>query len=391
MEVLYFVSNRPGGRGGLDIWYTIYDPKRNDYRQPRNAGNKINTPGDEMTPFYDHSTRTLYFSSNGHQGLGGFDIFKSMGELRKWISPVNAGYPLNSSYDDLYFGISKNREDGFLVSNRPSQGSFRNPSCCDDIYQYRWTDFVRVAVKGTVYPAEAAKLGKNLDQEKLLAMKDSIKPLAKAVLSLYMIDPKTKEKVFIDRDTSDENGGYYFDLQPEKDYKFEMEGAQYFNEQINISTAGVNFTYTIEMPPIWVNILNDKPIVLKNVYYDFDKADLSATAKKAIDSTLYELMMKATDIIVEVGAHTDSLGNYEYNRKLSQDRADNVVKYLVSKGISKKRLVAKGYGASKPVAPNFKPDKTDNPEGRDKNRRTEFRVIGTLSSQMEDVDSDETP
>jgi OmpA-OmpF porin, OOP family len=297
---------------------------------------------------------------------------------------------MNSSYDDLYFSIGKNREDGFLVSNRPNPGSYRNPSCCDDIYQYRWTDFVRVAVKGTVYPAEAAKIGKNLDQARLLAMKDSIKPLSKAVLSLYMVDKKTKEKIFIDRDTTDIDGGYYFDLVPDKDYKFEMEGAQYFNEQINISTEGVNFTYTIDMPPIWVNILNDKPIVLKNVYYDVNKSDLSVHAKQAIDSTLFELMQKATDIIVEVSAHSDSLGNFDYNKKLSQDRADNVVKYLVGKGINKKRLVARGYGALKPVAPNRKPDHSDNPEGREKNRRTEFRVVGTLSSQVEDVDTEET-
>jgi OmpA-OmpF porin, OOP family len=388
MEVIYFVSNRPGGKGGMDIWYTIYDPRKKTYRLPRNAG-KVNTSGDEMTPFYDHTTRTLYYSSTGHQGLGGFDIFKSSGEMRKWLPPQNCGYPLNSSYDDLYFSIGKNREDGFLVSNRPNPGSYRNPSCCDDIYQYRWTDFVRVAVKGTVYPAEAAKLGKNLDQARLLAMKDSIKPLERAIIALYKVDKKTKEKVFIDRDTTGVDGAYYFDLEPEKDYKFEMEGAQYFNEQVNISTEGVNFTYTIEMPPIWVNVLNDKPIVLKNVYYDFNKSDLSLLVKKNIDSTLYELMLKATDIIVEVSAHTDSVGNADYNKKLSQDRADNVVKYLVGKGISKKRLIARGYGSSKPVAPNYKPDHSDNPEGREKNRRTEFRVVGTLSSQVEDVDTEE--
>jgi outer membrane protein OmpA-like peptidoglycan-associated protein len=101
-------------------------------------------------------------------------------------------------------------------------------------------------------------------------------------------------------------------------------------------------------------------------------------------------MQKATDIIVEVSSHSDSLGNVEYNKKLSQERADNVVKYLVSKGISKKRLVAKGYGSEKPIAPNTKPDGSDNPEGREKNRRSEFRVVGTLSSQTEDIDTEET-
>ncbi len=390
LEVVYFVSNRPGGHGGLDIWYTIYNPRKKEYSAPRNAGSKINTVGDEITPFYDHMSRTLYFSSNGHPGLGGFDIFKAMGELRKWFDPRNVGYPVSSSYDDLYFTISRNRENGFLVSNRPGGNSFRNPTCCDDIYLYRWTDFIRITVTGAVYPAESSKLKKHMDQSQLLALINTVKPLDKAVLSLYMIDKESKEKIFIDRDTTGVKGVYFFDLMPDREYKLEMEGFQYFNEQVNISTSGIDFSYNIEMPPIWVSILNDKPIVLKNVYYEFDKSELSALAKQAIDTTLLELMNKATDIIVEVSAHTDSIGNFEYNKKLSQDRADNVAKYLVSKGINNKRLMAKGYGAEKPVAPNYKPDGSDYPEGREKNRRTEFRVIGTLSSKTEDVDIEET-
>jgi outer membrane protein OmpA-like peptidoglycan-associated protein len=390
LEVVYFVSDRPGGRGGLDIWYTIYDPRKKEYLQPRNAGPKINTPGDEMTPFYDNTTRQLYFSSTGHEGIGGLDIFRSMGELRKWYPAENLGYPINSSYDDLYFTIDKNREDGFLVSNRPSPNSFRNPTCCDDIYQYRWTDFIRVAMEGTIYPVEASKLGKNLDQAQLMAMKNTIKPLDKGIISLYMIDKKTKEKLFIARDTTKSDGKYFFDLIPDRDYKLEMEGFQYFNEQVNVSTDGVNFTYTIDMPPIYVNVISTKPIVLKNVYYETDMSELTTEAKNAIDTTLFELMQKAPDIVVEVSSHTDSVGNAEYNKKLSQERADNVVRYLVSKGISKKRLIAKGYGAEKPVAPNKKPDGSDNPEGREKNRRSEFRVVGTLSSQSEDIDTEET-
>jgi outer membrane protein OmpA-like peptidoglycan-associated protein len=313
-----------------------------------------------------------------------------VGELRKWLPAQNAGYPLNSSYDDLYFSISNSRQDGFLVSNRPGGNSFRNPTCCDDIFQYRWTDFIKVAVTGSIYPAERGKVGRNLDQAQLLALKDSIKPLSKAVISLYMIDKESKEKIFINRDTTKTDGVYYFDLLPDRDYKFEMEGSQYFNEQVNLSTDGINFTYTIEMPPIWVNVLStDKPIVLNNIYYEFNKSELSDVAKKSIDSTLFELLEKATDIIVEVAAHTDSVGNAEYNKHLSQERAENVVNYLIGKGINKKRLVARGYGSERPVAPNYHPDGSDNPEGRETNRRTEFQIVGTLSSQGIDIDTDE--
>lgn len=389
LEIVYFVSDRPGGRGGLDIWYTIYDKKKKDYLAPRNVGNKINSSANEMTPFYDLITRTLYFSSNGRPGLGGYDVFKSLGELRKWYDVQNAGYPINTSYDELYYTISPNREDGFMVSNRPGSNSLRNPSCCDDIFQYKWTDFIRLAVTGTVYPAEKGKIGRNIDQSQLMAMKDSIKPLKGTILALYMIDKKTKEKIFIDRDTTKEDGVYYFNLLPDKDYKFEMEGFQYFNEQVNLSTDGLNFSFTVEMPPIWVNILTDKPIVLKNVYYELEQSEISKTAKAVLDTTLLELLNKAEDIIVEVSAHTDSTGDSEYNKKLSQERANNVVNYLISKGISKKRLVAIGYGSSRPVAPNFKPDGSDYPEGRDQNRRTEFRIIGTLSS-LDEVDTEES-
>lgn len=387
-DILYFVSDRPGGRGGMDIWYSIYNPKKKEFLAPKNCGMKINTAGDELTPFYEHSTRTLYFSSAGLAGLGGLDIFQSMGEQRKWYTPSNVGYPLNSSYDDLYFTTSRSREEGFLTSNRPGGLALHNPTCCDDIYHFRWTDFIRLDVTGQVFPNEKTEYGpkKNYNDFNFMKAADSIKPMQGAIIGLYMIDKETKEKVFIDRDTTDVNGKYHFDLLPNKDYKFEMEGFQYFNEQVHLSTDMITFSFTIEMPPIWVNVITDDPIVLKNVYYAFDDATLSDAAKKEIDKTLLELMQKAPDLIIEVGSHTDSLGNSEYNKKLSQQRADNVINYLVSKGVEKKRLTAVGYGADKPVANNFNKDGTDNAEGRDKNRRTEFRVIGTLSSKADDID-----
>jgi outer membrane protein OmpA-like peptidoglycan-associated protein len=387
-DILYFVSDRPGGRGGMDVWYSIYTPKKKQFSAPRNCGIRINTAGDEVTPFYEHATRTLYFSSSGLAGLGGLDVFRSMGELRKWYLPENMGFPLNSSYDDLYFTSSKSREDGFFTSNRPGGVSLHNPTCCDDIYHFRWTDFIRLDVTGQVFPNEKSDFGpkKNYNDFNFMKAADSIKPMKGAIIGLYLIDKATKEKVFIDRDTTDENGKYHFDLLPDKDYKFEMEGFQYFNEQVHLSTDMITFSFTIEMPPIWINVITDEPIVLKNVYYAFDDASLTDEARKEIDKTLLELMQKAPDLIIEVGSHTDSLGNSEYNKKLSQQRADNVINYLVNKGIEKKRLAAVGYGADKPVANNYNPDGSDNPEGRDRNRRTEFRVTGTLSSITDDID-----
>ena len=108
------MSDRPGGKGGTDIWYFLYDKTKDRYSRPRKAGSKLNTVGNEMTPYFDMTTHTLYFSSDGYPGLGGLDIFKTTGELNKWSPPLNMGYPINTEADDLYFTISKNRETIYL-------------------------------------------------------------------------------------------------------------------------------------------------------------------------------------------------------------------------------------------------------------------------------------
>ena len=212
-----------------------------------------------------------------------------------------------------------------------------------------------------------------------------IKAKTYAPLKLY---EDTKDYVFLDRYTTEENGKFYFTLEPDREYEFKMEGFQYFDSKNYLSTDFFNFSDTIEMPPTWVNVLSDKPIVLKNIYYDFNSADLTQKDKNVIDTTLLVLLREAPEFIIEIGAHTDSIGDREYNQTLSQERADNVVKYLIQKGIPRERLVAKGYGASKPVAPNFNPDGTDNAEGREKNRRTEFRIVGTIDQMGEDEDEE---
>lgn len=394
-EIVYFVSDRPGGKGGLDIWYTTWRPRRQAYTEPRNLGLKVNSKGDEMSPFYDNESRHLYFSSTGHPGLGGYDVFKSKGERRKWEDPENVGFPVNTSYDDLYYTIGKNRDDGFFVSNRPGGNSLIGETCCDDIYYFKWTDFIYLGVNGIIYPLESGKFSKmtagkkHFSESNLIAGKDSVQPLEGAIIALYMKDEETDDLILIERDTTGTDGKYFFNLLPDKDYEFAMEGFQYFNEEIHLSTDFITFSDTFEMPPIWVNILTDKPIVLENIYYEFDKYELTEDAKGVLDTTLLELMQDAKNIVVEVSAHTDSVGNEEYNLSLSQQRAESVAEYIASKGIDPERLIPKGYGSSKPVAPNFLPDGSDNPEGREKNRRTEFRVVGTLTTVYQDEEFDD--
>ena len=389
-EILYFISDRPEGKGGLDVWYTVWNPRKEIFSKPRNLGSKINTPGDEMTPYFDHLSRTLYFSSTGQPGIGGLDIFTARGERSKWTDPKNIGYPVNSSYDDLYFTVSKTREYGFFTSNRPGNIKKNNEACCDDIYYYRWTDFIKLDMTGQIFPLEKDKYGRKKDYSgfDFFNVPDNIDPLEGAIVVLYMEDEELDELIMIDRDTTDKDGKYHFDLLPEKNYKFDLEGFQYFNEEVHISTEMINFTYTIEMPPIWVNVLNEKPIVLEDVLYEFNSAELSQYAQNVIDTTLLVMLTEAPEFIVEVSSHTDSIGTDEYNLDLSQKRAEGVVQYLISKGISENRLIPKGYGAQRPVAPNFLPDGSDNPDGRKKNRRTEFKIVGSLKMQEEELEED---
>ncbi len=390
-EVIYFVSDKSEGKGGLDIWYTIWNDKKNIFSKARNLGSRINTIGDEMTPFYDIPSHTLYFSSTGLPGMGGLDIFSAFGSRRKWTNIGNVGSPVNTSYDDLYFTIARSGEDGFFVSNRPGGNSFNDETCCDDIYYYRWNEFIRIVVTATIYPFEKDKYGRqrNLDNFDFMNPPDTIKPLKDATIALYMEDRETNEYVFVESYETGDDGKFYFNLLPNQNYQFKMVGFQYFKSELFLSTEFFNFSDTIEMPPIWVNVLTDKPVVLENIYYEFNSAELTPEAKDVLDTTLLVMLKEAPEFIVEIGAHTDSIGSREYNIQLSQDRANSVISYLISKGISPGRLIARGYGADFPVAPNKNPDGTDNPEGREKNRRTEFRIIGTTGEEDEEEEFNE--
>jgi len=383
-EILYFVSDREGGKGGFDIWYSIYNPKKNEFKPPKNAGSKINTSGNEMTPFYDIDTRTLYFSSDGWPSIGGLDIFKAQGELTQFTTPENIGYPINSSADDLYFVISKSREGGFFVSNRKGIIPLLHETCCDDIFEYRWSNYIHVALIGKVYAIKDSTLYEQLEKqivdkyfiEELDEESDKVNPLPNKKIDLYVVNGN--ERIFIKSVLTNESGEFFFNLEPKKDYKVVIDNYGFFNKELSITTQNITQSDTLRADAIYINVIPLEPIVIKNIYYEYGKWNLTDSSKAILDKTVYKLMMENPRIIVEISSHTDSVSSEEYNLKLSQKRAESVVKYLISKGIEKERLVAKGYGESKPIAPNTNPDGTDNPEGRQKNRRTEFRIIGSL-------------
>jgi outer membrane protein OmpA-like peptidoglycan-associated protein len=381
-EILYFVSNRPGGRGGLDLWYAEYDKKTNTFKNPLNLSNKINTPGDECSPFYNISTQTLYFSSNGRKDLfGGFDIFKATGSARKWTEVIPMPKPINSSFDDYYFSILKNGREGFFSSNRPGAMSLDNGTCCDDIFSYKFLDCVKIFSHGTVRNSMDQEFYDNLKKKYSL---DLIYPENNSVLNdvpveLYLKGDTENEEILISKTTTGKNGKYYFELDPDLHYKVLVKNYGYLEKKVPISTTGINCSDTIDIGTTLIDYLPRITIKL-NIYYDFDKYDLTAQAKQTIDKMVMPLFDIFPTGIIEIGSHTDNVGTDEYNIDLSQKRSESVVSYLISKRISSERLVAKGYGMRNPVAPNANSDGSDNPEGRQMNRRTEFKVVGEIAS-----------
>ncbi|OFY63271.1 MAG: hypothetical protein A3H98_02975 [Bacteroidetes bacterium RIFCSPLOWO2_02_FULL_36_8] len=310
LEVLFFSSNRPWGHGGYDLWYCLVK-NGSEYSQVKNLDDMINTTGDEITPFFDQRTQTLFFSSNGHPSIGGFDVFSSLKTGKFWVKSQNLGSPVNSTANDTYYALTDKPGQGYFVSNREGGLLINGSTCCQDIYTFQWKDSSKFI------------------------------PLAQKQIS-----------------------------QP--DSSVDM------NQNPNESSQIVPWT-DIE------NVIINKTFILKNVYFEFDKSVMLSGSEKDIN-LLHTFLLEHPDIKVEIGAHTDSKGSTEYNISLSQLRAQTVVNFLVAKGIEKKRLVAKGYGETQPIAANELSDGSDYPEGRQMNRRVEFKIIEKIIS---DVDSEE--
>lgn len=384
-EVLYFVSNRPGGRGGYDIWYSIYMGKKKEWREPKNCGNKVNTSGDELTPYYDDKTKTLYFSSDGLPGLGELDVFSALGETNKFEDAENIGYPINSSYDDLYYVLDKTGQSGFFTSNRPGVVSYMHPTCCDDIFAFSYLESVQIIATGKVYKLENQKIQSILQTDTEQEPTDSsVTYIEGAEVSLFLRDNYSSNKILLQKDSTNESGAYMFTLKTNKDYTLSFTSTQTTPTVIDFSTKHIIKTDTLIFNDVGIEYISQKePFVIRNIYYDFDEFKLRKSSLLAIDTTLLIILREAPDIIIELSSHTDNKGTDEYNQVLSQKRAESVVQYLIKQGIDKKRLVAKGYGATLPIAPNQNPDGSDNPDGRQKNRRTEFKIIGNLSQYSE--------
>ena len=341
----------------------------------------------------------MYFSSNGFAGIGEFDIFKANGELAKWTPAENMGYPINSPYDDYYFALNPNGKKAFFATNRVGTMTGGQETCCDDIYLVDYEDVkFDIPVTGRVYELVDNKLNDmisanfettggeqeieidNVSADSVQVATEperEIKYVAGSRVALYI--GNSNDKVFIASTETDSTGRYYFTVEPNHQYVLQFENVRSGSAFIPFSTRGIMEPDTLHLKDYGINTITKEGLVVKNIYYEYGKFRLKKEQKQIIDESVVSLMREAPEIVVELSSHTDDHGGEAFNMKLSQRRADDIVNYVIKQGIDKNRIIGKGYGYTAPVAPNKFDDGTDNPDGRAMNRRTEFKVIGTVS------------
>jgi len=350
-KYLLYASDKTGGFGGFDLWVAELDENGKPVRT-ENMGGVINTAYDEQAPYYHAPSATLVFSGNGRVGMGGYDFFYSKGTIDAWTQPMNFGYPVNSVKDDIYFvskgGVRNVLEDVWLSSDREA-------TCCLELFYLK------------------KLLPKKQISGQVVACEDKM-PLPGVTINI--LDTIQNKVVYTQTTTGD--GNYSFTLDEFQPLKAVAAINGYSNGSLPFYTPSDEEADQLINPAIC--LIRDVPpvneaIVMDNVYYDFDKAILSNESHASLDK-LVALLNAHPEIRIELSAHTDNKGTEVYNQRLSEARARACVAYLISKGINKNRLQAKGYGSSQPIAPNTNDDGTDNPEGRQKNRRTEFKVLG---------------
>jgi len=381
-RVLYFVSDRPGGRGGLDIWYSEFNRRTHTWSIPANAGRDINSPADECSPFYDNASHILYFSSKGKtKGYGGYDIYKASGSAKKWVDVIPMPKPVNSSYDDYYFSIRSDNRHGFFTSNRPGTLTLGNGGCCDDIFEFDIRECSKVKAIGTVRNEMNYgffdELTRKYPVKLTITEKNTVLP--DITVELYQMSDSAAGTLLVTRSVTDENGIYSFELDKNKQYEVLVKNFGYFEKRIPVSTDGVNCADTVHVGTTSITYLPGASIAV-NIYYPHNRFNLSDSAMLTIDRTILPLFDLFPGAILEIGSHTDNTGTDAYNLRLSQRRSESVVRYLAEKGIPAERMVAMGYGMRAPVAFNTLSDGTDNPAGRQLNRRTEIRIVGEINN-----------
>jgi outer membrane protein OmpA-like peptidoglycan-associated protein/tetratricopeptide (TPR) repeat protein len=353
---LIFSSDMPGGKGGSDLY--ICTMKDGAWGEPVNLGEPINSEGDEVFPHWANDS-VLFFSSDGHLGYGGLDIFQTNFEKNAWTEPENLKRPLNSSYDDFGIVFKENLNEGMFSSNRPEgKGN-------DDIYGFR-----NLERKNVVDESVLQIKGRVVDESNV--------PLVGA--TVFMLDPITNQvKVLI----TDEDGWYSDEAAYNQNYAPKAMKDGYMEDCLTFrSPAGEVELYNVPRDLILTKLEVDQVFKVENIYYDLDKWYIRKDAEAPLNDLV--AFMKKYPITAELSSHTDSRASDEYNRELSQKRAESAVRYIILQGIAPSRITAKGYGESQLV--NKCADGVDcTEEEHQANRRTEFRItsIGSWADGYE--------
>lgn len=341
-DTLYFTSDMPGGQGGTDIYYVV---RQGDgaWGEVINMGNAVNTSGDERFPSMSESG-DFYFSSNGHLGMGGLDVFR-LESHENHFSAVNLGFPFNSPHDDFSIRFTTGGE-GYVASNR------NGGEGADDIYWFNLDKIIQLDLGGGVYNAKT-KL-----------------PVSGALVTLIPQDADADSVVL----NAARDGKFTFNLSEETDYLLRAEQTGFRQiEPLRFTTKGLDSTMTLVKDIFLQPVEVAEVVVLRNIYFDFDDAAIRPDAAIELDK-IAAFLDSDPSLRIELSAHTDSRGTHNYNMGLSQRRAESAVAYLVSKGIASDRLVAKGYGFTK-LANQCDKGVECTEEEHQWNRRVEFFVI----------------
>lgn len=340
-RTLYFVSNRKGGYGGYDIWKSTLTDK--GWSEPENLGPKVNTPYDEQSPFIHPDDNTLYFSSNGWPGMGNMDIFVSRRDKDgQWQIPENMGYPINTSADESGLTLNATGNLAYFSSNSlKGYGGY-------DIYSFEMPIALRpqivTYVKGMVKDSK------------------SNKPI---VANVEIIDLESAKAVYQNILNSD--GRFLATLTAGKNYGLNIskQGYMFYSENFSLSGSNVKKPFLIEVPLQAIEAGNK--VILKNIFFDTDKFEIKRQSKTELGK-LIVFLNDNPKVNIEISGHTDNVGNDMINKTLSENRAKEVFKYLITQHIQAARLKYKGYGKWQPIATNT------TEEGRQLNRRTEFKI-----------------
>jgi len=348
-QKLFFVSNRPGGYGGMDIWVS----KRSSsgtWLEPVNLGGVINSKGNEMSPFIHFDGKTLYFSSDGRPSMGGLDLYLSrMLDDTTWSEPVNLGYPINTQADEMGLIINGSGQRAFYSSEI-------NPERGRDLYYFNLPEKLRPDpvsyIKGTVYD--------KLSGRKLKA-------------GFELTDLNMGKTVL--KSSTNDKGEFLICLTSGQNYGLTVDKEQYlfFSESFFLEgdhTAAEPFIVRVGLSPIRVGEM----MTLYNVFFETDSWELRSESLIELNK-LYGLLQKNELIIIEIGGHTDSSGSDDHNQVLSQRRAESVRNFLLSKGIIPERINYRGFGDTMPISDN----ETD--EGMRRNRRTEIKITGLINKE----------